>query len=502
MTTNNTAMKKQVSALNTFWIVEYLKNNFLNMNFTGILNQVNRERPFLIENLKTGKIEPVSILHLTDTAYWLSNEFMIKLYATVQARVPDPNLAYKIGKSCCKSDHILKTAIGIPLLGPYRLLKIISKENKKYNRTKESLILKIEKGRVVIRLIHNNNIIVNQFAIDWHSGIFESYARISGATNIRINATCVEKGPEKYGDPGRGIWDFDIHFQYRNLGTRIFNAILSQIPSIKTIIINSNKIQAEYNEQILNRDRIIREKADKLKAIHDKLFKVERENIKRKLQNISTELVATEEREKRLIAEDLHDSVSQSLALSLFKIKNITGSTLMGNLDELTTVEKTLEKAVSDLRSLTFQISPPILYSLGLEATIKWLVSDINTRNELKILFNNNIKNPAQIEDTLKTVLYRSVRELIINILKHSNAQTAQVTLSLLENQFIISVEDDGVGFDTGCLENRNSLGFGLINISDRIKALGGDIEIYSEPGKGSNILILSPLLAWSENLE
>lgn len=496
-----TKMKKQVSALNTFWIIKYLKQYHDAVSISEIMQDIHQDSPFLIENLKTGALEPVTEQHLIDTSYWFSNEFMIRLYDCVQKKVLDPNLGYKMGKTSYRTQHILKTAIGIPLIGPYKLLKTLSKENRKYNRTKENFIRVLEKGHVVIEVVHKENIIINDFALAWHIGIFESYARIAGASNVVVKGNLIEKGPQKYGEPGRARWEFDIRFTHHDFFTRLFNMIVSHIPIVKETINNANLIQEEFQEQILNRDRIIREKAQRLKLIQTKIFEAERQVIAQQLQNISEELVTTEERERRMIAEDLHDSVSQSLALSLSKLKTFIHASIEEH-TELKTIECTLEQAVSEIRSLTFHLSPPILYNLGLEAAIEWLATDIGKRNGICIILNNNNREPVALGDTLNVVIYRSIRELIINIIKYANARQVQITLSNFDDSYVFSVDDDGNGFDLGILKEKQKNGFGLFSIRERLKVFGGEMEIDSAPGKGTNVMLIAPVKGTTERYD
>jgi signal transduction histidine kinase len=97
-------------------------------------------------------------------------------------------------------------------------------------------------------------------------------------------------------------------------------------------------------------------------------------------------------------------------------------------------------------------------------------------------------------DETIKILIYRSVRELIINIIKHAKTKHAEITLTIFDNQLTVSIEDNGVGFDVNKIDKINSLSFGLFSISKRFKALEGEIEIYSEPNRGTNILLIAPL--------
>lgn len=488
-------MKKQVSSLNTIWLIQYLKDHYPEINLDEMMEKVHADEGYYVRNIKTHMREKIAVKHLTHPDYWFSNLFMMRLYDVVQKTVPDPLLGYDIGRTFIKSQSILKTAVGIPILGPVGLLKTMARENKKYNRTKENALLKMEKGHAIIRVIHHENVIINKFAMDWHRGVFESYGRFAGATDVVVTSKCIEKGPEKIGDQGNAIWEFDIRYTYHNLFVRVFYSLLYRIPSVGSVIENANRVQEEHNEQILNRDQIIKDQTEKLKKIQDSIFDAERKSIEQKIRNISTELATAEERERRLIAEDLHDSVCQSLAISLSKIKNLDARKMdPAGAGELQAIETELEKAAQELRSLTFQISPPVLYNMGLEAALKWLIKEINTTHQMEIGFSSMISGEPDLNDTVKMILYRSVRELIINILKHADTKKAQVTLSVFEDQFVISVEDSGKGFDTQILNAVDRSGFGVFSILERIKALGGDVEIDSKAGKGTNTMLLVPI--------
>lgn len=487
-------MPKQVSSLNTFLLAQYIETHYLKIDPNQLLGDVHKKGPFFIENLNTGCIEPVSSSHICDTRYWFSNFFMITFYNVIQKHIPDPDLAYKIGKTAYHSQSIFKTAIGIPLIGPSNLLKRIAKENRKYNRTKKNIIIEQSKHHVVIRIVHDPNILINDFAMNWHRGIFESYTQLSGATNVSINAEIIDKGPEKYGDPGQAIWEFDIRFKNKPLIQRIFDIILFNIPSVKKIIKDSTRIQDEQIEQILQRDKIIECHSQAMQNIQKQIFDQEKKLIENKLKTVSKELITAEERERQTLSEDLHDSVSQSLGFSISTLKNILEQDSIDSLDEIKSVNNELEVALSEIRSLTFQMNPPILLHFGLVPAIEWLVADTNKKGDLKIRLNNNMPKNQKVPDTTQKFLYRSVRELIINILKHSKALTAKITISIFDNNLVVSIEDDGIGFEPKTIFSRKKLSYGLHSISNRIKNIDGDMEINSEPGKGTHIILLAPL--------
>lgn len=480
-----TPMVMQVSSLNTAWLIQSIRSDHPYVDLQVLVKDALAEQCFCIKNLKTGQVEMVALHHLESPDYWFSNLFMVHLYQAIERHVKDPDFAYTCGRTFYKTQSCLKTAIGVPLIGPYRLIKRIVAENSKFNRTKDAEIRVLEKGRGVIRLIHKPNVIMTDFALKWHLGAFESYGRLAGMTKLSISATCIEKGPEKYGEPGRATYDFEMVFEESGLLRRFWNRLLYSIPSVREIIDNAGQIQADHNEQILNRDRMIEQRTNHLLQIQGNLMEAERMVIENRLQTLSAELVATEERERRAIAEDLHDSITQLLAISVKGLRNHMAGE--GGEKELENVLGTLQEALAGIRSLTFQISPPVLYDFGLESALEWLAGDISERHPIEIDFINLLDSRLELTDQEKIILYRMVREAVINCIKHAKASYGTIVLLKENDRIKIEVEDNGVGFDP---MSGLKKGFGVSAAADRLAAIGAGIDIISAPGKGTRIIL------------
>lgn len=477
-------MEKQVSSLNTLWLVQCIRTHHPAIDINQIVQKTFEKGPFFIENLQDGCKEKVDLIHMEGTDYWFSNIFMMALYCTIEECIDDPHFAYKCGASFYKTQPVLKTAVGVPLIGPYRLLKKIVSENDRYNRTKRAEILSLAKGHVVIRLTHKPRVIMQDFGMKWHLGVFESYARLAGVTDVRGSVSCIEKGPRKYGDTGRAIYDFEFTFKDPGFLRRICYLALYAIPTVKELIESAELIQAKHDEQILNRDRIIKKRTDHLVTIQKKLMEAERSHVERKLETLSAELITTEERERKSIAEDLHDSVTQLLALSVSNLKGYNRN--HPGQQTLLDVQGYIETALDDTRSLTFQISPPVLYDFGLEAALQWLAEDISGRNNIEMDCINLLDTPLVLNDYQKVTLYRAVRETMINCIKHSQADYACVTLHQENGTVAIETEDNGKGFIPGQIKS----GFGLASLEDRLEGIGAHIDIVSTPGKGTLITL------------
>jgi signal transduction histidine kinase len=215
-----------------------------------------------------------------------------------------------------------------------------------------------------------------------------------------------------------------------------------------------------------------------------------------KLRSLSSELLLTEERERRRIATDLHDRIGQTLAVAKIKLGELKETNSLNNaakaLDE---IREFIDQTIKDTRSLTFELSPPVLYELGLEAALAWLAKQIQEKHHIRI----RVKDDGQskpLEDSCRVVLFQATRELLFNVVKHARAQSAAVSIQKDDDTIRIKVEDDGVGFDTAELEASEfgSMGFGLFSIRERLNPLGGSLEIKSEPGAGSRFTIALPL--------
>ncbi|MBU8911079.1 MAG: hypothetical protein KOO65_07415, partial [Desulfobacterales bacterium] len=210
-----------------------------------------------------------------------------------------------------------------------------------------------------------------------------------------------------------------------------------------------------------------------------------------KLKLLNDYLVRSEEQIRKAAALDLHDSVAQNLALSIFQLKNMREPGTQVNLENIIEIEKSLEQSVKVVRSLIYQLSPPFLDDFEIDMALKALIEEYNDNYQTDISYIKNTNSSLFMSQTVKVTLYRSVNELIVNMIKHSGSKKAEIELTENKNDILLRVEDHGAGFDLNKLKNKNSYGFGIQSISERINSLGGRIEFFSQPGKGMKILIL-----------
>jgi signal transduction histidine kinase len=213
------------------------------------------------------------------------------------------------------------------------------------------------------------------------------------------------------------------------------------------------------------------------------------------LRSLASELSLAEERQRRLLATDLHDGIGQILVLAQIKLgelrKSAENTSMPANIDE---IRKLLDQAIHDTRALTTQLSPPILYDLGLEAALKWLCEQVQKQHNLKFRFNADARVET-LEIDVKVVIFQSVRELLRNVVRHSKAKSFEICMESRNGRVLIKITDNGAGFDQTKMgahfyKNRS---FGLFSIRERLKALGGELIIESQPGNGTRVVVAVP---------
>ena len=227
------------------------------------------------------------------------------------------------------------------------------------------------------------------------------------------------------------------------------------------------------------------------------LAKEEIQEYQTSLQKLTTEITMVEEKQKKEIASNIHDHLSQSLVISKMRINEMKKNPNLKMIDEdLLFIETNISDAIENSRKITFELSPPILYQFGIIEALHWLIEDLEAKHKIKFQLNNNVTN-IKLSDEKSILLYRSIQEVITNAIKHAKASL--ITLDISKNKLgvSISIADNGVGFDTSILNNHQNhsiSGFGLFTVQERIQNIQGVFTITSEINTGTTIKIFIPL--------
>lgn len=213
----------------------------------------------------------------------------------------------------------------------------------------------------------------------------------------------------------------------------------------------------------------------------------------RQLKALASELTVAEERLRREFATQLHDELSQVVAMAKLRLEGLIQSTDAPARAQLEQIAADLEQALGAVRSLTAKLSYPALGVLGLSKAIeKWLDEEIGQKHKLQTVFVDD-QSPKPVDKDVQSVLFRSVREVLTNAVKHSKARRIVVAIQRWQSNIAVIIEDDGVGFDPAAVLPHCS-GFGILSIQESLSRLGGSIEVESRPGAGCRVVLQAPL--------
>jgi PAS domain S-box-containing protein len=215
----------------------------------------------------------------------------------------------------------------------------------------------------------------------------------------------------------------------------------------------------------------------------------------KQLRAMAAELSLIEERERRTLATDLHDHVGQILALAQIKLGEVRQALAGPPAATLDEARQLLEQTIKSTRLLTFELSPPVLYDLGLEAAVEWFGETLQEQSNLQVTVEKE-GEPLPFQSDTQVLLFKIVRELMLNAAKHAGAPHLRVDIRRQDGRLRIDVEDDGVGFDRRQLDGPagKPLSFGLFSVRERLKRIQGRLEVDSVPGRGTRVSILAPL--------
>lgn len=214
------------------------------------------------------------------------------------------------------------------------------------------------------------------------------------------------------------------------------------------------------------------------------------------LRSMASEISFVEERERHKIATALHDQVGQPLAMAGIKLEGLRQALIPGiHGEQVAEILDMINHAIRHSRSLTFELSPPILYELGLEAAVCSLAERYHKEHGIRIDCSDD-HSPKPLSEDMRIFLFQGVRELLVNAVKHARPGRISVSCQREGTDIRVMVENDGDGFATaeGEATSGHDCGFGLFSLRERLKYLGGSIAITSIPGQCTQVSLTAPL--------
>ncbi|GFO57068.1 hypothetical protein GMSM_40750 [Geomonas sp. Red276] len=275
----------------------------------------------------------------------------------------------------------------------------------------------------------------------------------------------------------------------RKEGKALFETVImakdgSRIP----VEVSSRVVEIAGRNLLFSLTRDITERKKAEQALHEK---------QQRVADLALELSIAEEQERMRIATNLHDNIGQDLALLRLKIA-LMGKVPLPEKAATTLVEvgDTVDRVIGSVRSLTQLISPPVLEMAGLEAALEWQAKQVESDYGVRVEFVDDGREKGVAKE-VASVLYFAARELLINVAKHAQTDTARLSIRREGGRLFIEVEDWGKGFEPGGIDEfptAKGRCFGLFNVRRRIVHLGGSFVITSRPGEGTQAVISVPL--------
>ena len=215
---------------------------------------------------------------------------------------------------------------------------------------------------------------------------------------------------------------------------------------------------------------------------------------RQELRDLAARLLTAQEEERRRISRDLHDDINQRLAMLIVQAESLESNLPHSASDcskELRSIQDRLTELSDDVRHLAYQFHPSILDDLGLTVALQRLVDECAARANLQGTFDVS-PSPPTVPQTVATCLYRIAQESLATVMKHARANKVIVSLASTADAITLTVQDDGVGFDTQQLANSHR-GLGLISMAERLRLVRGTVTIDSIPHQGTRLYIKVP---------
>ena len=214
------------------------------------------------------------------------------------------------------------------------------------------------------------------------------------------------------------------------------------------------------------------------------------------LQRLSAKLITAQEEERRTFARELHDEVGQvltamkaELAVAQRAIDHAGGPPRV--LDDVRSIA---DAALISVRDLSHLLHPSLLDDLGLSAAMEWYIRGFSKRHDLRVEVLNDLRD-ERFSPEIEAAIYRIVQEALTNVVKHARAASIRVVLQRFPTTVLVTVEDDGVGFDAKQVQRIGERrGLGLIGARERVATVGGGLRIESTPGGGTRLTIELPV--------
>jgi PAS domain S-box-containing protein len=293
---------------------------------------------------------------------------------------------------------------------------------------------------------------------------------------------------------GKPAWELEVAaregrfedegWRVRKNGSKFWaNVIITAVKDNSGTLMGFVKITRDSTERMLAQ-----------KSLEESRLKLQESE--RSLRDLSLHLLRTQDEERRRIGREIHDSLGQYLSVLSMKLDSMDSSSITP--EEITECASLAEECVKEVRTISYLLYPPMLEEMGLTSAIPWYLEGFSKRSGIKTTFHepDNFERPLARDTEL--VLFRVLQESLTNVQRHSGSNTADILISRTENTVTLHVIDHGKGLPNAVLEQgpqgwMGSLGVGLRGMSERLRELGGTLDVSSDE-TGTQVRATVPL--------
>jgi signal transduction histidine kinase len=281
----------------------------------------------------------------------------------------------------------------------------------------------------------------------------------------------------------QNIFDINLRLQCKNGDFRLFNVCGQATFDDNDTAIRMIGFISDITERNSYEEDILKMSEDLEEQVNVRI---------KQLRNLSQELAMTEERERYRLAQDLHDNLGQLLSVIKIKLTTLEPDSLQSSIDAIIGL---IDKANESVRVVTRRMNPLILRTLGFFPALEALADEFENEHNLTVRMNFEDNHQIYLCHEILAMLYRSIRELLMNVVKHSKTSDADISVTSNGDQLFVSVMDNGCGFDATKFNHQEHLEntFGLYSVRERIINIGGTFDINSSSGHGTKINMTIP---------
>jgi PAS domain S-box-containing protein len=252
-------------------------------------------------------------------------------------------------------------------------------------------------------------------------------------------------------------------------------------------------IEASISQVVVHGARfmtaVLRDISDRQAAEHDLRETAER------LKVVSRRVIEIQESERRHLARELHDEIGQVLSAVSVNLKIVKSKVDPAALPRLEESIQIVDEATDKVRNLSLDLRPSVLDDFGLESALRWFVDRLSARTGLRVHLKTE-PHSSEVPFAIRNTCYRVIQEALTNVVRHASARQVWVEFVQKPSEIMLSIRDDGIGFDVSAARWRASKGhsMGLLGMHERVALLDGRTHLQSEPGKGTTIQVQLPL--------